>query len=37
MWDACNASVVKETYPYRHEGTLSMSQTLANFDHLESF
>ncbi|SDB09978.1 hypothetical protein [Pseudomonas sp. NFACC13-1] len=27
-----SASGVKETYPYRHEGTLSMSQTLANFD-----
>lgn len=27
-----SASGVKETYPYRHEGTLSMLETLANFD-----
>ena len=27
-----SASGVKETYPYRYEGTLPMSETLANFD-----
>lgn len=27
-----SASGVKEPYPYRYEGTLSMSQTLASFD-----